>query len=83
MLTKSFVSFIAAFAVATGVAVSATPVARNGDCSTGSESCCDSIAYANDPIVALLQGLADIAIPTDVSIPLGISCVGIVSASQW
>jgi hypothetical protein len=86
MLHKSFVSLILAFAVATGVAASVTPVARGGggsECNTGTQSCCNSIAYADDPIITELEGLADIAIPVDPTIPLGIDCIGILSASSW
>ena len=86
MLHKSFASLIVAFAVATGVAASVTPVARGGggsECNTGTQSCCNSIAYADDPIVAALESLVDIAIPVDASIPLGIDCFGILSASSW
>jgi len=85
MLHKSLVSFIAAFVVATGVVASVTPVARGGGaaCNTGTQSCCNSVTNANNPIIALLSSLVDIAIPVDASIPLGISCVGILSASSW
>ena len=83
MLHKSLVSFIAAFTVATGVVASTTPVARDGQCNTGTQSCCNSITYSTDPIVAVLKNLVNIAIPVDASIPLGISCVNILSASSW
>jgi hypothetical protein len=86
MLHKSLVSLIAAFTVATGVAASVTPVARGGGgsaCNTGTQSCCNTITNYNDPIVALLEGVAGIALPVDASVPIGISCLGIVSADQW
>jgi hypothetical protein len=82
---KSLISFIAAFAVVTGVAASVTPVARcdgGNQCNTGTQSCCNSVTNSNSPIVAFLKNFVDIAIPVNPSIPLGISCVGIASASS-
>jgi len=86
MLHKPLVSFIAAFAVATSVAASVTPVARGGggsQCNTGTQSCCNSITSASDPIVAALQGLAGIAIPIDLGVPIGISCLNALGTSSW
>jgi hypothetical protein len=85
MLHKSLVSFIAAFAVATSVTASAIPVARNdgSECNTGTLQCCDSTAYSNDPVLASLASLLDIALPVDASIPIGISCFGVLSSSAW
>jgi hypothetical protein len=84
MLHKSLVSLIAAFAVATGVAASVTPVARGGsDCNTGTESCCNTITNIDNPIIAELASLADIALPVDAAVPIGITCLGIASANQW
>jgi hypothetical protein len=86
MLHKSLVSLIAAFTVATGVAASVTPVARGGGgsaCNTGTQSCCNSISNVNDPLIAALASLADIALPIDAAVPIGIACLGIASANQW
>ena len=85
MLYKSLVSFIAAFAVVTGVAASVTPVARGGGsaCNTGTQSCCNAVASSNDPIVAALQGLAGIAIPIGLGIPVGIGCLNVLGSSGW
>jgi hypothetical protein len=84
MLYKSLVSFIVAFTVAAGVA-SATPVARtDGSASnTGTQSCCNTVSNANDPIVTALQGLAGIAIPVDLGVPIGISCLNALGTSSW
>jgi len=84
ILHKCLISFIAAFAVATSVTASATPVVRGGgsECNTGTLQCCDSTAYSDDPIVGTLDGLADTDIPVGASIPLGIACYGILVASS-
>ena len=86
MLYKPLVSFIAAFAAATSVAASAIPVERGGGggaCNTGTQSCCNTIASSNDPIVAALQGLVGIAIPIGLGIPVGISCFNALGTSSW
>jgi hypothetical protein len=87
MLQKSLVSFIAVFAVATGASAAVTPVARGGgsssECNTGTQSCCNTVTNANDPIVAALQGLAGIAIPIDLGVPIGISCLNALGTSSW
>jgi hypothetical protein len=84
MLQKSLVSFIAAFSVVTSVAASVTPVARGGSaCNTGTQSCCNTVTNANDPIVAALQGLLGIAIPADLAVPIGISCLSVLGANSW
>jgi hypothetical protein len=84
MLYKSLVSFIAAIAVTSGVAVSATPVARGGgtsECNTGSVACCDQVVSGNDPTALALGALLGIAIP--VNVPVGLNCLSVVSAVQW
>ena len=81
MLYKSLVSFIAAVAVTSGVAVSATPVARNGECNTGSVACCDQVVTGGSPSAATLAGLLGITIPIDV--PVGLNCISVLSAVQW
>jgi len=89
MLYKSLVSFIAAIAVTSGVAVSATPVARwtpppsntNTECNTGSVACCDQVVSGNDPSATSLGGLLGINIPVDV--PVGLNCISVVSSVGW
>ncbi len=85
MLFKSLVSFIAAIAVTSGVAVSATPVARTGnsntECNTGSVACCDQVVTGGSPSATTLAGLLGITIPIDV--PVGLNCISVISAVQW
>ncbi len=84
MLYKSLVSYIAAFTMASSVAVSANPVAKDGGCSsqcnTGSvQSCCSQITSGGDPaVVALAKKNGIVVSPTDV---VGLNCV--FSATQW
>jgi hypothetical protein len=85
MLHKSLISFIAALTVVTSVTASTTPAVRDGGskCDTGSLQCCVMTAYSDNKIVAALESLANIAIPADTSIPLGITCLGILASSSW
>jgi hypothetical protein len=85
MLYKSLVSFIAAFTMASSVAVSANPVARGGggssECNTGSVQCCDQITNGGDPAVVALASLLGIVVsPTAV---VGLTCTSVISATQW
>ncbi len=85
MLYKSLVSFIAAFAVASGVAVSANPVARDGggssQCNTGSVSCCDQVTSGGDPQAVAAAKLVGITVGADVTV--GLNCVSLVGTVQW
>ena len=83
MLYKSLVSFIAAFAVASGVAVSANPVTRDGSsqCDTGSVSCCDQVTSGGDPQAVAAAELVGITVGADVTV--GLNCVSVLSAVQW
>jgi Fungal hydrophobin len=97
MLHKPLVSFIAAFALASGIAVSATPVARGNDggypppnvppvtvneCDTGSMSCCNTYTSTSNPLVGELSGLLGVAV--DSALGVGLSCVPIILSSvQW
>jgi hypothetical protein len=86
MLYKSLVSYIAAFTMASSVAVSANQVARDDGCSsqcdTGSvQSCCSKMTSGGDPtVVALASKLGIVVNPTAV---VGLDCVTAVSATQW
>jgi hypothetical protein len=83
MLYKSLISFIAAFAVASGVAVSADPVTRDGSsqCDTGSVSCCDQVTSGGDPQAIAAAELVGITVGADVTV--GLNCVSVLSAVQW
>jgi hypothetical protein len=86
MLYKSLVSFIAAIAVTSAVAVSASPVARGGgsttnECDTGSVACCDQVVSGNDPSALSLGALLGINIPVDV--PVGLNCISVISSVGW
>jgi hypothetical protein len=98
MLHKPLVSFIAAFALASGIAVSATPVARGNDggyypppnvppvtvneCNTGSISCCGTYTSTSNPIVGALSGL--LGIVADSALGVGLACSPIILSSiQW
>jgi len=90
MLSKPVVSFIAAFAVATGVSAAATPMARgNGyppainqsQCNVGSVSCCTSSVAQSDPQLASLLGL--VGLPVGLNAILGLTCVNILGSTQW
>lgn len=86
MLYKSLVSFIAAIAVTSGVAVSATPVARNNgpsnsECNTGSVACCDQVINGGDPSAASLGGLLGVNIP--ITSIVGLNCISAISSVQW
>jgi hypothetical protein len=97
MLHKPHVSFIAAFALASGIAVSATPVARGNDggypppnvppvtvneCDTGSISCCNTYTSTSNPDVGMLSGLLDIV--GDSGMGVGLACMPIILSSvQW
>ena len=83
MLYKSLVSYIAAFTMASSVAVSANQVARDGGCSnqcnTGVQSCCSQMTNGNDPkVVALASKLGIDVSPTAV---VGLDCV--FGVTQW
>jgi len=83
MLYKSLVSYIAAFTMASSVAVSANPVARggSGECNTGSVQCCDQVTSGGNPTVLSLSKLLGIVIsPTAV---VGLNCISVLSATQW
>ena len=85
MLYKSLVSYIAAFTMASSVAVSANPVARGGggssQCNTGSVQCCNQITNGgNAAVVALASTLGIVVSPTDV---VGLTCTSVTSADQW
>jgi len=83
MLYKSLISFIAAFAVASGVAVSANPVARGGgssQCNTGSVQCCDQLTTGGSPKAIAAAKVVGITVGADVTV--GLNCVSVVSAVQ-
>ena len=83
MLYRSLVSYIAAFTMASSVAVSANPVARGGssECDTGSVQCCDQVTSGGDPSVRSLSSLLGLVIsPTAI---VGLNCIGVLSATQW
>jgi len=81
MLSKPLVSFIAAFAVATGVSATATPVARDGQCNVNSVACCTQTYAQSNPLTGIVAGL--LGIPLDAGAILGLNCIGIVSSTQW
>jgi len=98
MLHKPLVSFIAAFALASGIAVSATPLARGNDggyypppdvppvtvneCDTGSMSCCDTYTSTDNPNVGMLSGL--LGLTANPALGVGLSCIPILLSSiQW
>jgi hypothetical protein len=82
MLYKSLISYIAAFTMASTVAVSANPVARNGgSCNTGSIQCCDQITSGGNPTVLSLAALLGLVVsPTAV---VGLTCTSVISVDQW
>ena len=90
MLSKTLVSFIAAFAVATGVSAAATPEARGdssppainqSQCNVGSVSCCNTVTTSNDPFVAQAAGL--LGIPLDIGGLVGLGCLNLLGSTQW
>ena len=92
MLYKSLVSYIAAFTMASSVAVSANPVGGGGGpvggggggsskCNTGSVQCCNQITNGgNSAVVALANTLGIVVSPTAV---VGLTCTSVTSADQW
>ena len=83
MLSKSLVSFIAAFALATGVSAASTPMARDeSQCSVGSVSCCDAVLPQSNPLTGLLAGILKVPLGQSVDL-LGLNCIQIMSNSQW
>ncbi|KAK1229775.1 hypothetical protein PQX77_007152 [Marasmius sp. AFHP31] len=51
----------------------ATPVARSGDCTTGTLECCNNVTTAKDPVAALLIALLGIVVQ-DVNVGVGLTC---------
>ena len=83
MLSKPLVSFIAAFAVVTGVSAAATPMARVGSqCNVGTVSCCGATLAQSDPRTAPLAALLGIRLgPGDL---LGLNCLPVILMnSPW
>ncbi|KAH9170838.1 hypothetical protein EDB89DRAFT_1237619 [Lactarius sanguifluus] len=98
MFHKSLVSFVAAMALASGVAVSANPlpgvVARTdpaypppptttvSQCNTGPVQCCNTFTSTSNPLTTLLSGLLPIGAIIDPNLGVGLSCLPIISSIQ-
>ena len=91
MLSKPLVSFIAAFAVATGASAAATPMARGNagyppainqsQCNVASVSCCKAVLTQNDPFLTSMGGL--LGIPLNIAGLIGLSCFNLLGSTQW
>jgi hypothetical protein len=96
MLYKPLVSLVMAFATASSVAASLTPVRRGGggayppphlstipisQCNTKSVQCCQTFTNADNPIAAALLGALDMIEGSNVGI--GLSCVSLEGGTQW
>ncbi|KAI9433886.1 hypothetical protein H4582DRAFT_952153 [Lactarius indigo] len=98
MFPKSLVSFVAAMALAGGIAVSANPlpeVLARGDttyppppvptvsqCNTGPVQCCNTFTSTSNPLTALLSGLLPIGAIIDPNLGVGLGCLPILSSIQ-
>jgi len=92
MLYKPLVSLAMAFAAASSVAASVTPIPRGGSypppvapisesqCDTGSIHCCNTVTSASNPLVTLIAGLLGVVLNPAAGV--GLSCTGIASANQ-
>jgi len=81
MLSKPLVSFIAAFAVATGASAASTPMARDGQCNVGTVSCCNATLGQSNPLMGLLAGI--LGVDLGLNTLLGLQCIDILSTVQW
>ena len=82
MLYKSLISYIAAFTMASSVAVSANPVARSGiECNTGTVQCCNQVTSSSNPS---LSGFFDfLGLTIEPSTVVGLNCFGVDSTIEW
>jgi Fungal hydrophobin len=90
---KSLVSLVIAFATASSVSASITPVARCGDhcpqpepsyneCNTGPIKCCNTVAKSNSKsLEGLPQSLIDLALHAPIAAAL--DCTEVISATDW
>jgi len=93
---KSLVSLVIAFAAASSVSASITPVARCGyggcpkrapapppsQCNTGPIQCCKTLADSKSPyLTGLPQDLIDLAVLAPIAAAL--DCTNVIGATDW